>query len=431
MKSLFAVTLASLLTLTTALPARDPPGPSYGAPPAAGRPKGIKVEEIQPQFSPNHKRVRVTYGRYLLKPYNETTMSMGGGMAGGMDAMAGKGMGGGMDMGGKGMGGSMDMGGKGKGGGMDMGGKGMPSGMGKKDEDKDQGGMENEGGLTDASYTNAPKPCSDCTLKYAKSYLTYPDGSVANIDSGAWVHHLTMSVTGPGREDLRCPGGTQRIPKGMERMLAFHNDRNETYFGVTALDKMGFYLGQEDSITLELMLKNELNVPKEAEYSIEYEFVPGRPEGWGDVRGIWVDVAPCSAAMSDLPIPKGKTKFTVSGDPWKSTINGRLLNTVGHMHDGGLVIDIKQNGQSVCASKAVYEGHPGYIPSKDAISKGAADMAHINYYTPCLDIGEIKKGDVLDISASYDLDKYKPLTNKIGAESDVMGLALLFVEVRK
>src|ERR1700712_4833843 len=98
-----AVFLATLLSLASALPARDPPAPSYGVKAGATRPNGIKVEEIKPEFSPNHKRVRVTYGRYHLKPYNETTMSMGGAMAGGMSSMGGKGMPGGMDMGGKGM----------------------------------------------------------------------------------------------------------------------------------------------------------------------------------------------------------------------------------------------------------------------------------------------------------------------------------------
>ena len=189
----------------------------------------------------------------------------------------------------------MDMGEKG----MDMGGKGM-----------DMGGMENEGGMLDASNKNAPKPCSDCTLKYAKSYLKYLDGRVANINTGAWLHHLTMSVVGPGREDLRCPGGTARIPKNMERMLAFHNDRNETFFGVTATDPMGFYLGNDDTMILELMLKNELDTPKDVVYTIEWEFLPGRPDGWGDVRGLWVDVAPCSAMMSDTDPPKGKQKLT-------------------------------------------------------------------------------------------------------------------------
>jgi len=291
-------------------------------------------------------------------------------------------------------------------------------------------GMENEGGLYDASNKKAPAPCTDCTLKYAAATLTYPDGSVANINTGAWLHHLTMSLVGPSRSDLRCPGGTKRIPAGMERILAIHNDRNETFFGANALDARGLYVGKDDVFDLELMLKNELNISKDVQYHIDWEFVPGKPQGWGDVRGIWMDAAPCSAMMSDIDPPKGKELFTLEGDAWTSTVDGLLLNTVGHMHDGGVRVDILQNGKAVCKSSAVYDGKPDYIPSAKAIEQGAAKMNHISSYTPCNDIGALKKGDKLSLTASYDFAKWKPAVNKIGAESDVMGVAMVFVDVK-
>jgi hypothetical protein len=431
MKSYFLCTLASVSTLVSAvaIPAPRPDGPGqhgggqgYGGSSALVAPVvGSKVEAMKSLFSENNKRSRVVYGRYHLLPYNESSLSMGD-----MSAMApkpmdmGKGMGGmgGMDMG-KGMGG-MDMG-KGMGG-MNMG----------KPKEQEEGGMENEGGMLDATNKNALKPCSDCTLKYAKAYLKYPDGSVANVNTGAWLHHLTMSVRGPGRSDLRCPGGTMRVPKNEERMLAFHNDRNETYFGLSATDARGYYLGKDDEMVLELMLKNELNVPKDLEFSIEWEYIDGKPEGYGDVRGLWLDIAPCGAMMSDLPPPHGKKQFKFeSQETWTSSIDGRLLNTVGHMHDGSTEFHILQNGKNICTSKAVYDDNPEYIPAAEAISKGATLMSHITRYTPCLDIGEIRKGDKFTVAADYDFLEHAPLKNKIGTHSDVMGLAMVFVEVQK
>jgi hypothetical protein len=392
---LFLGTFATLASLSLSKPIPDGP---HGAAPVTGT--GAKVEELKPVFSPKHKRVRVTYGKYHMTAFNG---SGGHGAPGAAPPM---------DMGGMNMGGHSDM---------PKSGGAPPMAM---------PGMENEGGMADVSTHEAPKPCSDCTLKYAKSSLTYPDGSVANIESGAWLHHLTMAVVGPGREDLACPGGTMRIPKNMERMLAFHNDRNETFFGVTGTDKMGFYLGKDDKMDLELMLKNELNVPKDVVFTIEWEFIPGRQEGWSDVKGLWMDAAPCSAMMSDISPPKGKTQFTLTGPSWTSTINGRLLNTVGHMHDGGLEVQILSNGKPVCSSKASYDG-PGYVPSKEAIALGAAKMNHISSYSPCIAIGELKKGDALALSAKYDFEKYKPGLNKVGQESHVMGVAMVFVEVAK
>jgi len=373
----------------------------HSAPVADKQPAGIKIEELKSQFSPSLKRVRVTYGQFHLAAFNDTKKSMAGmsgstyaAAAGGHDSMPGMNMG-------AGAGGAMDM-----------------------------GGMENEGGMLDASNHNAPAPCQDCTLKYAKTQLVYPDGSVANINTGAWLHHLTLSLRGPTRSDLRCPGGTKRIPVGMERILAFHNDRNETFYGLNALDERGLYVGKDDVFDLELMLKNELNVPKDVQYQIEWEFAEGRPKGWGDVRGIWMDAAPCSAMMSDIDPPKGKDAFTLIGDEWTSSINGQLLNTVGHMHDGGVQVQILQNGKAVCKSDAVYDAKPEYIPSQKAIADGAAKMSHISSYSPCNGIGAIKKGDKLALTASYDFVKNKPALNKIGSESDVMGIAMVFVDVK-
>ena len=384
MKSLiFLVSgLAHVATLSVALAIPD--GPSSHGASSSQHATGSKIEILKSQFSPKNRRVRVTYGHYNMPAFNATPAHGSGGM----------------DMG--------NMGG---------GGMAMP-------------GMEHEGGMLDATAEKVLKPCSDCTLKYAKSYVKYPDGSPANIDTGAWLHHLTMSVVGPGREDLACPGGTMRIPKNMERMLAFHNDRNETFFGISATDEMGFYLGKEDTITLELMLKNELNIPKDLVFSIEWEFVPGRPAGWGNVRGLWMDIAPCSAMMSDISPPAGKSQFTLSGPAWTSSVDGRLLNTVGHMHDGGVEVQILSKDQRICSSKASYDGTPQYIPSSQALALGAVKMSHISSYSPCIAIGELKKGDALSLTASYDFNKWRPGLNKIGAQSHVMGIAMVFVEVK-
>jgi hypothetical protein len=345
----------------------------HGSAPPKAAPK-TSVTNVKALFGSNNKRVRVNYGTFKLPAFNAPS-AHGGGMA-------------------------------------------MP-------------GMEHEGGMLDATNKNAPLPCTDCTLKHAQVFLTTPDGKKSNIQNGAWLHHLTLAVVGPGRSDLACPGGTMRIPLGMERMLAVHNDRNETFYGITGTDKKGFYLGKDDKFDLELMLKNDVNVEKEVTFAIEFEYVQGKPAGWSNVRGIWMDIAPCSAHMSDIEPPKGQRKFTLEGPEWTSTIDGTLQNTVGHMHDGGVQVQILVNNKAVCSSNAQYDTTPDYQPSQESVKLGAVKSAHISKYTPCIAIGDIKKGDKLKLTASYDFDKYKPLENKIGNISHVMGVALLFVEVKK
>jgi len=329
-------------------------------------PKGVKIEKMQSQFSTNNHRVRVTHGQYSLLPANK----MKGGHA----------------------------------------------------------GMENEVGLFDASNPNAPKPCDDCTLKYAKAFLLNQDGTNANFFNGAYLHHLTLSVKGPNRTDVACPNSMRT--QGMERMLAIHNDRNETFYGLTATDKMGFYLGKDDKFDLELVLKNEVNLPKELTFAIEWEFVPGRPAGYSDVKGVWIDAAPCSAMMSDIAPPSKDSKFTLTAkEAWTAPYNGRFLNTVGHMHDGGIKTEILVNDVPVCTSEAQYDGSPEYITGPKTVAEGATKMSHISRYTPCLNIGQFKKGDQVRMRTSYDFGKWKPGLDKLGHVSHVMGLSLVFLEV--
>lgn len=386
MKS-FAI-LAALASLTLGSPLPDGPagghqqaeGPIQG--PSGGHGTGgtpsqaptTSVKAVKALFSPENKRVRVTYGTYKLPAFNAPS-AHGGGMA-------------------------------------------MP-------------GMEHEGGMLDATNRNAPLPCTDCTLKQAQVFVTGPDGKSSNIQQGAWLHHLTLAVVGPGRSDVACPGGTKRIPLGMERMLATHNDRNVTFYGNNGADKMGFYLGKDDRFDLELMLKNDVNAVRELTFAIEFEYVQGKPAGYGDVKAIWMDVAPCSAHMSDIEPPKGQRKFTLDGPEWTSTVEGRLLNTVGHMHDGGVEVQILVNNKAVCNSKAEYDISADYQPSPESVALGAVKSRHISRYTPCNAIGAIQKGDKLRLTAAYDFDKYKPLENKIGNISHVMGVALVLVEVTK
>lgn len=128
-------------------------------------------------------------------------------------------------------------------------------------------GMEDETGVADVNWKQtAAKPCSDCTLKYAKADMHYEDGTLAHLSSGAWLHHMTLSVYGAGRTDAFCGAKW----KDGERILVVHNDRNDTYFGLNGEDNYGYYLRAQDKMSMTLELKNELNVAKQIYFTITF-----------------------------------------------------------------------------------------------------------------------------------------------------------------
>jgi hypothetical protein len=288
-------------------------------------------------------------------------------------------------------------------------------------------GMEDETGVVDVMLMGgtATKPCSDCTLKYAKADLTYADGSKANLNTGAWLHHLTLSVVGPGRSDAFC--GSKW--KEGERMLVVHNDRNDTYYGLHGEDKYGYYLSDADKMSLVLELKNDATDTKQVFLTITFEYIPGKPEGYKAVRPLWMDAQSCDAPSSEIDPPKDKKVFTLESIPWVSPLNGTLLTTVGHMHDGATHLEITLNDKLACDSVARYGGNKEYEPTPEYIKLGAPAMPHITRYTPCNDFGKIKKGDQIRIKGYYDFEKNAPGLGSGGSPTGVMSIAMIILGV--
>ena len=100
---------------------------------------------------------------------------------------------------------------------------------------------------------------------------------------------------------------------------------------------------------------------------------------------------------------------TVTTWDWKSTLTGRVVMAAGHVHDGGVAIELANatTGQSMCNSVAGYGNKPAYLGTIDTMSVCSWDR-----------IGTVRKGETLRLNAVYDTKK--SLTN-------VMGIVMAFV----
>jgi hypothetical protein len=64
----------------------------------------------------------------------------------------------------------------------------------------------------------AQKPCTDCLVTWIQAGLEYPNGTVANADTGLWLHHTVFSNT--QRTAIICPAsstGDEFFASGNER----------------------------------------------------------------------------------------------------------------------------------------------------------------------------------------------------------------------
>jgi hypothetical protein len=73
------------------------------------------------------------------------------------------------------------------------------------------------------------------------------------------------------------------------------------------------------------------------------------------------------------------------------------------MHDGGTGVAMYINGKVACRSEAVYGGPQGTRKGEDG--KVWETMSAVQ---PCRGPVEVKKGDLITLKASYDLEKHPP-----------------------
>jgi hypothetical protein len=118
------------------------------------------------------------------------------------------------------------------------------------------------GAIVDKPVLKPDRPCSDCYVTAIQAGLEYPDGSKANVDTGAWLHHMVLSVA--GKMDPVC-----KLP--IQRIFASGNERCPVR--VNGVKKYGIDIGTGSfSITSELMNMGTESIT--VYLTMLYEFIP-------------------------------------------------------------------------------------------------------------------------------------------------------------
>jgi hypothetical protein len=286
----------------------------------------------------------------------------------------------------------------------------------KWDDPKGESKITGEGGMVDKTWLFAKKPCSDCLVTFIHAGLEFEDGSVANADKNVWMHHMDLFLMGGGRADLACG-----VPFGMELMFADGNERKPIVFGDKS--KAGYYIRSGDQFQLVTELMNMAQKPQTAYITITFEYIPGKPKGFMNSRLLWMDVVGCGKKTSEIA-PINDKEFVFHTKTWTSDRSGPMLSFAGHEHDGGSNVELYVNDRLICASHASYGETPGYVQKN---IMGMEEMMHISGMRTCTDMGEIKKGDKVQVKAYYDFVKYPGLKTVSGKLDDVMGIGGLYI----
>ncbi|KIW51082.1 hypothetical protein PV05_09834 [Exophiala xenobiotica] len=252
-----------------------------------------------------------------------------------------------------------------------------------------------------------PLPCTQCVVTWMHMGLEYTNGTVANPDTGMWLHHGIM--VNINRTDSVCG------PRAYgQRFFASGNERTAVDFSAGGTFKAGYFLDAADAVALSVELMNMLDVPQQdVVLTIKYEIVEGAHiQNFLKVTPYWLDSGGCGP--SGLPAYRNTT-FEYSSPPVKGVGEGKFTFAGGHLHDGGTHIELMKNGQAVCNLNATYVRYE-YMANSER---------HISSIDTCQP-GNVDPGDVWSLVAHYDTRLHKPMAKSDGSLEPVMGIMLLY-----
>jgi hypothetical protein len=295
---------------------------------------------------------------------------------------------------------------------------------------------------------NIPKPCSECTIIKQWAGLDFLDGRNANIDNGMWLHHMVHLTIGPGRWDPTCLNKRTSLPHfdvnssptASERYFSSGNERTKVHLDIlgAGATKWGYHIKPTDKYGFIVDLMNMNMEDKTVFMTMTYDFIEGPlPAGWDEVKVVWFDVNQCGT--SEVKPLKQTGSFTITSQRWVPNFAGKILGVGGHLHDGGLAVNINYNtGKPLCVSKAGYAETDEYIQRMNHAAGGkghAAVSKHISSMTACyldqkLAVQTLSKDQSWYVEGLYDYAQHDGQKDAKGRQSEIMGIALMFVAVK-
>jgi hypothetical protein len=258
-----------------------------------------------------------------------------------------------------------------------------------------------------------PCPMGGCYVTAMEATIRYPDKKEANVDTGAWLHHIALFGSGAGSGSIWAAGN--------ERPTLRLN--TESKYG----------LDFPTAFMLMIDLMTEDTKPKNLTLEINYEWVPKTTAGYKAAAMYWLTIGEPAAKS-------GVYKFSTMAQNVK--YNGKLLYAIGHMHDGGTDMRLFVNSKLVCKSIMHYNSRAGYTPGGGMAGMSHGRLAkrdgphghggageHISDPGACTDFGTVSPGDRITAEAWYDATKH-PLMVHNGAKQSLMGNMRVYIGPR-
>jgi hypothetical protein len=264
--------------------------------------------------------------------------------------------------------------------------------------------------------------CTNCTVLYTKAELRFENGTRATVEHGVYEHHVVMvDLAKRSMPFYLCSG-----QKGFlgtfpaDGFVVSGNDEAANWFTTTnGAFNSGYTVGENQMLAMQAELVNYKNESQQVYVTVDYEFVPTKPEGVADSSVSLFSVTGC--AFPDYHRNASVKVYNMTSAVVPMPMDGFLINMKGHLHDGGDHIELQLNNRTICDSLAVYG-----TPQEQQGTKWAV----IEKMTQCTEPVQVKKGDKLHMVSYYDTEKHPARPTEDGkkghghgdGEADEMGV---------
>jgi len=267
-----------------------------------------------------------------------------------------------------------------------------------------------------------------------------PDGEKVSNANGLYIHHAFFyDASKPPRSSLACPGTGANISAFNYLMAEGADTAGLKYPDNYTIGNpiMGTWVEKGSRILINGDVVNYNPEARDVYMVADIQYVEGRRTSLLEPAMHLVTVGSCESngGIADLILhpPADKKQWTIKGDTVVKE-DSRLLGIRGHLHDGGVNLLIKINGQVVCDSLAIYQNeavgtNAGSHGNADPMGTPGGMSNMISDMVTCWEPREVTKGDKLYLEANYDLDKHTVRVQPGGGSAEVMAImALLFAK---
>jgi hypothetical protein len=266
----------------------------------------------------------------------------------------------------------------------------------------------------------------DCTILSGRVGLEFEDGTQADVSKGVYIHHILSSnkrkminpfVTRCDTQgDIKSVSRPAQVSAGFAGVSDDNGNEPIVYGTKDGTIEGGYWLSKEDSIGAWADIVNLDTTEKKVYVTYELEYLPGHVGS--DSQGTLISVTGCLARKINTPASgpanttSGKFRFfsdgyLVNGSKWRLMTENFIVNDSvnikmieGHLHDGGVAVDLYINSKYTCTSNAVYGGESG------TTVQNGKKWETISGMTLCPGPIKIKDGDYMSLTARYDLTQH-------------------------